>query len=142
MANIICDNTSKIDSTCKSFLSMKATATRLRAERAREYCLPRQNRLKLREAQAHPMPRAMLLAACPLLQRDDPRPRGPGSRAEAYTMDASTKPDKPDPAQSEIGRGTPPTRTPEDLPDTDLQPEQAPVRDTPDVQQPRNPLSQ
>jgi hypothetical protein len=57
-------------------------------------------------------------------------------------MDASTKPDKPDPAQSEIGRGTPPTRTPEDLPDTDLQPEQAPVRDTPDVQRPRKPLSQ
>ena len=57
-------------------------------------------------------------------------------------MDASTKPDKPDPAQSEIGRGTPPARTPEDLPDTDVQPEQAPVRDTPDVQQPGKPLGQ
>jgi hypothetical protein len=48
-----------------------------------------------------------------------------------------------DPVQSEIGRGTPPARTPEDLPETDLQPEQAPVRDTPEAQppgsQPRTP---
>lgn len=42
---------------------------------------------------------------------------------------------KTDPAQAEIGRGTPPARTPESRPETDRQPGQAPVRDTPDVSQ-------
>lgn len=42
---------------------------------------------------------------------------------------------KTDPAQAEIGRGTPPARTPESRPETDMQPDQAPVRDTPDVGQ-------
>lgn len=54
-------------------------------------------------------------------------------------MTESTGPGNADPAQSEIGRGTPPARTPEQLPDTDLQPEQAPIRDTPDVRQPPAP---
>jgi hypothetical protein len=48
-------------------------------------------------------------------------------------MKHATEPDKPDPQQSEIARGTPPARTPEALPETDIQPDQAPVRDTPDV---------
>jgi hypothetical protein len=48
-------------------------------------------------------------------------------------MKRSPEPDKPDPQQSEIARGTPPARTPETLPETDVQPDQAPVRDTPDV---------
>jgi hypothetical protein len=48
-------------------------------------------------------------------------------------MNRPAEPGKPDPQQSEIGRGTPPARTPETLPETDLQPDQAPVRDTPDV---------
>lgn len=47
-------------------------------------------------------------------------------------MKRSTEPDKPVP-QSEIARGTPPARTPEALPETDAQPDQAPVRNTPDV---------
>jgi hypothetical protein len=54
-------------------------------------------------------------------------------------MTPSHEPDKPDPQQSEIARGTPPARTPEALPETDLQPDQAPVRDTPDVTRTRNP---
>ncbi len=54
-------------------------------------------------------------------------------------MDEPTKPEKPDPRRSDIGRGTPPARTPEPLPETDLQPDQAPVRDTPGVQAPRTP---
>lgn len=54
-------------------------------------------------------------------------------------MAGSIKPEKPDPEQSEIGRGTPPARTAEALPDTDLQPDQTPVRDTPDAQAPRTP---
>lgn len=51
-------------------------------------------------------------------------------------MNRSTEPDKPDPQQSEIACGTPPARTPEALPETDVQPDQAPVRDTPDVARP------
>lgn len=39
------------------------------------------------------------------------------------------------PAQAERGRGTPPARTPESLPETDMQPDRAPVRDTPNVGQ-------
>ncbi|APA89879.1 hypothetical protein BJG93_31000 (plasmid) [Paraburkholderia sprentiae WSM5005] len=46
------------------------------------------------------------------------------------------KPDKPDSQQTEIGSGTPPPRVPEAMPDTDRQPEQQPVRDTPDVRAP------
>ncbi len=49
-------------------------------------------------------------------------------------MNASTTRRKPDPAPSEIGRGTPPARTPETLPETDLQPDQAPVRDAHEVE--------
>jgi len=49
-------------------------------------------------------------------------------------MNASTTRRNADPAPSEIARGTPPARTPETLPDTDLQPDQAPVRDTPEVE--------
>jgi hypothetical protein len=67
---------------------------------------------------------------------------GRGARRQQWRhtqMDEPTQPDKPDPKQSDIGRGTPPARTPETLPETDLQPEQTPVRDTPDVQAPRTP---
>ncbi|GLU32571.1 hypothetical protein WKR88_17965 [Trinickia caryophylli] len=48
-------------------------------------------------------------------------------------MGNDTEHRKTNPAQSEIGRGTPPARTPEALPDTDIEPDQAPVRDTPEV---------
>lgn len=48
-------------------------------------------------------------------------------------MNRSTEPATPGAAPSEIALGTPPSRTPETLPDTDLQPEQAPARHTPDV---------
>ena len=55
-------------------------------------------------------------------------------------MDDPNKPDTQDePQQSDIARGTPPARTPEALPDTDLQPDQTPVRDTPDIRQPQTP---
>lgn len=47
-------------------------------------------------------------------------------------MTETPTPQKPDPQQSEIGRGTPPARTPEALPETDVQPDQQPVRDIPD----------
>lgn len=41
------------------------------------------------------------------------------------------------PEQTEIASGTPPARTPETLPDnTDLQPDQNPVRGTPDISKP------
>jgi hypothetical protein len=48
-------------------------------------------------------------------------------------MTESPRPGKPQPSQPDIARGTPPARTPETLPETDLEPDQAPVRDTPDV---------
>ena len=52
-------------------------------------------------------------------------------------MPDASDPQKPDPSQSEIARGTPPARTPETLPDnTDLQPDQQPVRGTPDMSRP------
>jgi len=52
-------------------------------------------------------------------------------------MQQQPDPAKPDvdksPEQSEIARGTPPPRVPGGPTDTDLEPEQQPVRDTPDV---------
>ncbi|WP_162878264.1 hypothetical protein [Trinickia diaoshuihuensis] len=48
-------------------------------------------------------------------------------------MSESTPSGKDQPSQPDIARGTPPARTPETLPETDLEPDQAPVRDTPDV---------
>ncbi|TCG01973.1 hypothetical protein BZM26_05020 [Paraburkholderia strydomiana] len=48
-------------------------------------------------------------------------------------MTETPTPQKPDPQQSETGRGTPPARTPEALPETDVQPDQQPVRDIPGV---------
>ncbi|MFM0048390.1 hypothetical protein [Caballeronia grimmiae] len=51
-------------------------------------------------------------------------------------MPDASDPQTPDPSQAEIARGTPPARTPETLPDTDLQPDQQPVRGTPDLSKP------
>ncbi|WP_244851327.1 hypothetical protein [Caballeronia sp. SL2Y3] len=52
-------------------------------------------------------------------------------------MSDPTEPQNPTPDQTEIASGTPPARTPETLPDkTDLQPEQNPVRGTPDISKP------
>ncbi|HEY2024410.1 hypothetical protein [Paraburkholderia sp.] len=49
---------------------------------------------------------------------------------------AAPEPAKPDVQQAEIGSGTPPSRIPEAQPDVDVQPDQQPVRDTPDVRGP------
>ena len=49
---------------------------------------------------------------------------------------AKREPAKPDVQQAEIGSGTPPPRIPGTQPDVDFQPEQRPVRDTPDVERP------
>ncbi|WMY10852.1 hypothetical protein [Paraburkholderia phenoliruptrix] len=54
-------------------------------------------------------------------------------------MTETPAPQKPDPQQSEVSRGTPPARTPESLPETDLQPDQQPVRDIPGVGAPGSP---
>jgi len=54
-------------------------------------------------------------------------------------MTESPTPGKAQPSQSDIARGTPPARTPETLPETDLEPDQAPVRDTADVRPNRTP---
>jgi hypothetical protein len=52
-------------------------------------------------------------------------------------MSDPTQPQSPTPEQTEIASGTPPARTPETLPDnTDLQPDQNPVRGTPDISKP------
>jgi hypothetical protein len=52
-------------------------------------------------------------------------------------MTGTPAPHKPDPQQSELSRGTPPASTPESLPETDLEPDQQPVRGTPDAGGPR-----
>lgn len=57
------------------------------------------------------------------------------ARTEASTVTDPARVGKTDPAQAEIRRDTSPALTPERLPATDLQPDQAPVRDTPDVGQ-------
>lgn len=51
-------------------------------------------------------------------------------------MPDTNQPPRPDPQQEELARGTPPARTPETSPDTDLQPDQQPVRGTPDLEAP------
>jgi hypothetical protein len=43
---------------------------------------------------------------------------------------------KPDTQQEELASGTAPARTPTTPPDTDVQPDQQPVRDTPDLESP------
>jgi len=54
-------------------------------------------------------------------------------------MNVNQSPEKREPQQSEIGRGTPPARTPEPQSDTDVQPDQNPVRNTPDTSGPAGP---
>jgi len=61
--------------------------------------------------------------------------------------DTTTQPQKPQPSQTEIASGTPPACTPQTLPDTtdntdntdntDVQPEQNPIRGTPDASTPK-----
>ncbi|SAK45443.1 hypothetical protein AWB75_00782 [Caballeronia catudaia] len=52
-------------------------------------------------------------------------------------MPDTNKPPQADPQQEELARGTPPARTPETLPEnTDFQPDQNPLRDTPDLEAP------
>jgi hypothetical protein len=53
-------------------------------------------------------------------------------------MNVNQSPEKREPQQSEIGRGPPPARTPEPQSDTDVQPDQNPVRTTPDTSGPGN----
>ena len=43
------------------------------------------------------------------------------------------EPEKTDRQQAEIARGTPPGRVPSTKPETDVEPDQRPVRDAPDV---------
>ena len=62
-----------------------------------------------------------------LARTDEVRPYVLNARHEVEAMNEPTRPGEPDAAQSEIGRGTPPARTPETLPDTDLETHQAPV---------------
>ena len=50
----------------------------------------------------------------------------PAELKRRNSMKRSSKPDKPASRQSEIARGTPPARTRDALPETDVQPDQAP----------------
>lgn len=51
-------------------------------------------------------------------------------------MPVSNTPQQSDPAQSDIARGTPPAHTPGTSPESDVQPDQQPVRGTPDMSEP------
>jgi hypothetical protein len=52
------------------------------------------------------------------------------------TTEDKTMSTKPDTQQEELASGTPPARIPTTPPDTDVQPDQQPVRDTPDLESP------
>jgi hypothetical protein len=51
-------------------------------------------------------------------------------------MSNTATPSTPDPQQDELARGTPPAQIPETAPETDIEPDQQPVRDTPDLESP------